>query len=153
MAKPKPVRALIALGSNLGDRRARLRRARRALDRLPGTRVTAASGVYESAPVGPGRQGPYLNAVAAVKTTLKPLSLLVELKRLEAAAGRRPGPRWGPRTLDLDILSYGRLRLKTPLLTLPHPLAERRPFVTAPVAELAGRRPPPSEDVQWSSRL
>jgi 2-amino-4-hydroxy-6-hydroxymethyldihydropteridine diphosphokinase len=148
-----PKRALVALGSNLGDRLRHLRRARRALDRLPGTRVVAVSDVYESAPVGPGRQRPYLNAVAALRTTLKPLSLLVELKRLEAAAGRRPGRRWGPRPLDLDILSYGRLRMRTPLLTLPHPLAARRAFVTVPVADLAGRRPPPSEDVQWSSRL
>lgn len=111
------------------------------------------SGVYGSAPVGPGRQRRYLNAVVALRTSLKPLTLLVELKRLEAAAGRRPGPRWGPRPLDLDILAYGRLRMRSPLLTLPHPLAARRPFVTAPVADLAGRRPPPSEDVQWTSRL
>lgn len=151
--RSRPVRALVALGSNVGDRLRRLRRARRALDRLPGTRVLAASGVYESAPVGPGRQRPYLNAVVALRTALKPLTLLVELKRLEAAAGRRPGRRWGPRPLDLDILSYGRVRMRTALLTLPHPLAGRRAFVTVPVADLAGRRPPPSEDVQLSASL
>lgn len=145
----KPVRAVVALGSNLGARLASLRRARRALGRLPGTRVLAASGVYESAPVGPGSQRPYLNAAVLLETSLKPLSLLVELKRLEAAAGRRPGPRWGPRPLDLDVVSYGRLRLRSPLLTLPHPLAARRAFVRAPLADLAGARRPGTEDVQW----
>lgn len=146
------VSAFVALGSNLGNRLRSLRRARRALGRLPGTRVLAASGVYESAPVGPGRQRPYLNAAVAVTTVLKPLSLLVELKRLEALAGRRPGVRWGPRPLDLDIVSYGALNLRSPLLTLPHPLASRRPFVTAPLAELAGRRPK-TDVVQWVGPL
>lgn len=143
------MRAFVALGSNLGDRRRFLRRARRALDGLPRTRVLAASGVYKSAPVGPGRQRAYLNAAVLLETGLKPLSLLVELKRLEAAAGRRPGPRWGPRPLDLDILSYGRRRLRSPLLTLPHPLAAGRPFVRAPLADLTASRRPRAEDVQW----
>lgn len=148
------MRALVALGANQGERLRALRRARRELDRLPDTRVVASSGVYESDPVGPGRQRRYLNAVVAVRTRLKPLSFLVELKRLEGRAGRRPGRRWGPRPLDLDILSYGRRRLKTPLLTLPHPLAARRPFVRAPLADLgAARRPPTTEDVQWVSSL
>lgn len=144
--------AVVALGSNLGNRLRSLRRARRALGRLPGTRVVAASGVYRSAPVGPGSQGSYLNAAVSLRTVLKPLSLLVELKRLEALAGRRPGVRWGPRPLDLDIVSYGKTRLRSPLLTLPHPLAARRPFVAAPLADLARgarRRRPETEDVQW----
>lgn len=149
----RPVRAVVALGSNRGDRRRALRRALAALAALPGTRVAAVSRVYESDPVGPGRQGPYLNAAARLTTALKPLSLLVELKRLEAAAGRRPGPRWGPRPLDLDILSYGRRRLKTRLLTLPHPRASRRPFVRAPLADLGLSRPPTGEVVQCRGRL
>lgn len=143
------MKASIALGSNLGDRLRSLRRARLALDSLPRTRVLAASGVYESAPMGPGRQRPYLNAAVLLETALKPLSLLVELKRIEAGAGRRPGPRWGPRPLDLDIVSYGRRRLRSPLLTLPHPLAGRRAFVRDPLADLAGSRRPRTEDVQW----
>ena len=143
------MRATVALGANLGERLRALRRARRALGRLPRTRVLAASGVYESAPVGPGRQPPYLNAAVLLETGLKPLSLLVELKRLEAAAGRRPGPRWGPRPLDLDLLAYGRRRLRTPLLTLPHPLAARRAFVRAPLADLRRSRRPRTEVVQW----
>ena len=148
------VRALIALGSNQGNRLQNLRRARRALNSLAGTRVKAAAGIYESAPVGPGRQGRYLNSAVVIETTLKPLALLVELKRLEAAAGRRPGPHWGPRPLDLDILAYGCLRLRTRLLTLPHPLAATRPFVRTPLADLgAARRPPSTEDVQWRGWL
>ena len=95
---------LIALGSNQGRRLARLRRAARALGRLPRTRFLKGSSVYESAPQGPGRQGPYLNAAVLLRTGLAPSGLLVELKRLEALAGRRPGPRWGPRPLDLDII-------------------------------------------------
>lgn len=145
---------LLALGSNLGDRRARLRSAVRGIGRLPRTSVVRCSSLYESAPVGPGRQGPYLNAVLEARTGLPPLGLLVELKRLEARAGRRPGPRWGPRPLDIDILAYGRRRISGRLLRVPHPLARRRPFVAVPRAELAGRGPAGrsgAEDVQWRS--
>ena len=146
---------LVALGSNRGRRLAALRSAARSLGRLPGTRFLAGSSVYESAPVGPGRQGPYLNAAILLRTALRPHALLVELKRLEALAGRKPGPRWGPRPLDLDIVSYGRARVKTRLLTLPHPLARGRPFVVRPAAELlaAWRRigRPRGEDVQWAA--
>lgn len=133
-------RVVLALGSNQGGRIGRLRRAVRELHALPRTAVVCASSVYESAPVGPGRQGPYLNAVVVARTGLKPLTLLVELKRLEARAGRRPGPRWGPRPLDIDILSYGTRRQSTRLLRLPHPLAGGRPFVAVPRAEVDGRR-------------
>ncbi|MBI5594780.1 MAG: 2-amino-4-hydroxy-6-hydroxymethyldihydropteridine diphosphokinase [Elusimicrobia bacterium] len=145
-------RVVLALGSNQGARLGRLRRAVREIHRLPLTAVLRASGVYETAPVGPGRQGPYLNAVVLARTGLKPLALLVELKRLEARAGRRPGPRWGPRPLDIDILSYGSRRIAARLLRIPHPLAGRRPFVTVPRAELGGRRAAGrrgDEDVQW----
>ena len=143
---------LIALGSNQGRRLARLRRAARALGRLPRTRFLKGSSVYESAPQGPGRQGPYLNAAVLLRTGLAPSGLLVELKRLEALAGRRPGPRWGARPLDLDIILHGRRRVRSVLLTLPHPLARRRAFVVRPAAELlpAWRRigRPTGEDVQ-----
>lgn len=157
-AGPPLTRALVALGSNVGDRLRSLRLARARLSGLPATRVLRASSVYESAPVGPGRQGPYLNAVVLVETGLRPLSLLVELKRLEGRAGRRPGRRWGPRPLDLDILTYGRAALRTPLLTLPHPRARSRAFVAVPAAEVAPSWRPAArrlraEDVQWRSRL
>lgn len=143
---------LVALGSNQGRRLARLRNAARALGGLPRTRFVRGSSVYESAPLGPGRQGPYLNAAVLLRTGLKPAALLVELKRLEALAGRLPGPRWGPRPLDLDIVFHGSTRLRTRILTLPHPLARRRPFVVRPASELlpAWRRGgrPRDEDVQ-----
>lgn len=144
---------LLALGSNAGDRRAHLRSALRELSRLPGVTLGRRSSVWESAAVGPGRQRPYLNMAALARVRLEPLALLVELKRVEARAGRRPGPRWGPRPLDLDIVSFGRRRLRTRLLVIPHPLARRRPFVAVPAAELLPSWRGPAwkgrEKLQW----
>ncbi|MBI3296623.1 MAG: 2-amino-4-hydroxy-6-hydroxymethyldihydropteridine diphosphokinase [Elusimicrobia bacterium] len=133
----RPVRVVVALGSNQGDRLSHLRKALHDLGTLPATRVLRVSSAYSSAPIGPGRQRTYLNAAALIETSFRPLSLLVELKRLEARAGRRPGRRWGPRPLDLDIVSYGRRRLRSALLRIPHPLARKRPFVAIPARELA----------------
>ena len=138
---PKKVDCLLLLGGNQGDRLARLRRAVRELDRLPKTRVTRRSLVYETAPVGPS-DAPYLNLVVEARTALSPMGLLVELKRLEAAAGRRPAARWTARPLDLDILRYGSLRMSTAWLTLPHPGILERAFVLAPLCELAPRWKP-----------
>lgn len=141
-----PVDCLLLLGGNLGDRRRRLREALARIKALAGTRLTARSRVYETAPVGPSDK-PYLNLVVAVRTTLSPMGLLVELKRLEALAGRRPAKRWTARNLDIDLLKYGALRLRTPWLEVPHPRILERAFVLAPLAELAprwkpdGRRP------------
>ena len=131
--------AAVSLGSNAGDRPARLRRALRELAALPRTRLVRASSLFETSPVGVRGQRAYLNAAALLRTGLPPLGLLFELKRLEAAAGRRPGPRWGPRPLDLDLLVYGSLRLRSPRLILPHPRLARRRFVLAPLAEIAPR--------------
>ncbi|MBI5243948.1 MAG: 2-amino-4-hydroxy-6-hydroxymethyldihydropteridine diphosphokinase [Elusimicrobia bacterium] len=133
-----PVDCFIGLGSNLGDRKAHLAFALKALSRLPFTRLVRRSRLHETAAVGPP-QPKYLNAVAWIKTRLSPMGLLVELKRLEALRGRRAGPRWGPRPLDCDILYYGKKRLKTPWLTLPHPLALSRRFVLEPLAELRSK--------------
>lgn len=134
-------RALLLLGANLGDRREALKNAVASLGRLRGTRVTKRSRVFETAPVGPSRF-PYLNQAVAVETALTPMGLLVECKRLEAEAGRRPGRRWGARVLDVDIASYGRLRIKTAWLTLPHPRVEERAFALAPLADVeAAYRP------------
>lgn len=133
----KERRALLLLGANLGDRAATLRRALRELGRLDGTRLVAASRFYETAPVGPSDE-PYLNAAAAVVTTRTAMGLLVEAKRLEAAAGRRPGVRWGARALDVDLIALGSERVRTPWLTVPHPLTAERPFALAPLREVSG---------------
>lgn len=125
---------LIALGSNLGDRAANLRASLR-LMRESGIVPERVSSVWESEPV-PAGQPPYLNAVAAVETGLAPLELLAALKAIEHALGRRPGPRWGPRPIDLDILFYGHAELSTPALVIPHPLVAERAFVLAPLSEI-----------------
>jgi 2-amino-4-hydroxy-6-hydroxymethyldihydropteridine diphosphokinase len=135
------VRAFVALGSNLGDRRAHLRAA---VAGLPD--VVAVSGVYETDPVGgPVGQGPYLNAVVELDTELTPRDLLDAGRRLEDAAGRVRSERWGPRTLDVDILLVGDLTVDEPDLQVPHPRLWSRSFVVVPLhdlaPDLAGERP------------
>lgn len=137
---PPSVRAFLGLGSNLGDRWAHLRRAvdqLRAGSRAP---VTAVSRVYETEPLGgPEGQGPYLNLVVelAVAPGADPYRLLEECRRLEAAAGRVRAARWGPRTLDADVLWIDGVALDEPDLTVPHPRWRERRFVLAPLHELA----------------
>ena len=132
----KPVTALLLLGANLGDRARTLRRAVAALRRLEGCRVEKVSRVYETAPVGPSR-APYLNMSARLRTTRTPLGLLVEFKTLEAAAGRRPSKRWGARVLDIDLVSHGTTRRRTPWLSVPHPLMKERLFAAQPLADVS----------------
>lgn len=130
--------AWVALGGNLGDPRATLRRALRWLGALPGCRLERVSGLHRTAPVGPP-QPDYLNAVARLRTRLGPRELLAALQGLEHAAGRRRQVRWGPRTLDLDLLLYGdggRVSLRDLALELPHPRLHERAFVLAPLAEI-----------------
>lgn len=133
-----PVVAFLALGSNLGDRAAHLAHARHALDALPGTRVCAASRVEETAPVGPAGQGPYLNQMLRVETTLAPEALLDAALAIERAAGRDRSAtaRWGARTLDVDVVLYGDLALRTPRLTVPHPELPNRDWWQRELAEL-----------------
>ncbi len=131
-----PATAYVAIGANLGDARARVGQALRDLDGLPQTRVTARSSLWRSAPVE--ASGPdFVNAVAALATTLDPPALLAQLQRLEQAAGRERPYRNAPRTLDLDLLRYGDEVLDTPALTLPHPRMAQRAFVLRPLAEIA----------------
>lgn len=132
--KPEP--ALLLLGANLGDRAASLRRAVASLRRAPGVRVRAASRLYETAPVGPSDR-PYLNQALRIETTRTPMGLLMEAKVLEAAAGRKPGRRWGARVLDVDLIAYGDARVRTPWLTVPHPRVASRAFALAPLSEIA----------------
>ena len=120
----------LALGSNLGARDAHLALARARLDAPPQTRVLAASPVEETAPIGPAGQGPYLNQMLRVETTLDPEALLDACLAIEAEAGRDRAttPRWGARTLDIDVVLYGARRIARPRLRVPHPELARRDF-------------------------
>ena len=124
----------IALGANVGDRRANLRFALAQLPPL--VRVTRLSPLYESAPVGVTDQPEFLNAACLALTALEPLELLDHLKAIEQAAGRRPGRHWGPRPLDLDILFFGDCAVATNRLTIPHSRMRERGFVLRPLADL-----------------
>ena len=128
--------AYVALGSNLGDRDAHLASARRAIAAIPRSRVIAESAVEETAPLGPVPQGPYLNQMVAIETELSPRELLTELQRIERAAGRTRDVRWGPRTLDLDIVRYEHQMATEADLQVPHPAAEERDFWRRELAEL-----------------
>jgi 2-amino-4-hydroxy-6-hydroxymethyldihydropteridine diphosphokinase len=130
--------AFVGLGSNLAEPQDQVRRAFTALARLPATRLVAASPLYVTAPVGPADQPDYINAVARLETRLSPLELLAGLLGIEAAHGRRrDGTRWGPRTLDLDLLLYGQDEIELPGLRLPHPEIRHRAFVLVPLADVA----------------
>lgn len=134
----RSVVAYIGLGANLGDPVAQLKSARQALRRQPGIRELACSRLYRSAPMGPSDQPDYINAVMAVETTLAPLPLLKVLQAVEAECGRvRSGERWGPRTLDLDLLLYGQQRIRKEELRVPHPGIAEREFVLQPLFEIA----------------
>lgn len=131
--------AYIALGSNLGDRDQFLARARLALAALPGSRVVAESSVEETAPVSDVPQGAYLNQMVALETELSPRELLAELQRIEKDAGRVRSVRWGPRTLDLDIVRYGDQRVDEPDLVIPHPQLPHRDWWQRELAELGAK--------------
>ena len=136
------MRAYVGLGSNLGDRAAHLLLGLSALSRLPKTHLLKLSPVYETDPVGPP-QPPYLNMVAELETELSPKGLLAEMLRIEKALGRERRERWGPRTLDLDLLLYGDLVLEEEGLSVPHPRLHERAFVLVPLLDLLpeGRHP------------
>lgn len=128
--------AYVALGSNLGDRRAYLQRARDAIAVTPECRVLAASQVEETAPLGGLPQPAYLNQMLAVETSLDPATLLAHLQRIEADAGRHRADRWASRTLDLDIVLFGDRLVDTADLVVPHPGLADRPFWQRELAEL-----------------
>jgi 2-amino-4-hydroxy-6-hydroxymethyldihydropteridine diphosphokinase len=139
------VRAFLGLGSNLGDRREHLREAVAALPD-----VVAVSPVYETSPVGgPEGQGPFLNCVVELQTELEPRELLAVAQRLEAAAGRERKERWGPRTLDVDVLLVDDLTVEEPDLVVPHPRMWERRFVLVPLADLAPELLPEG----WEARV
>jgi 2-amino-4-hydroxy-6-hydroxymethyldihydropteridine diphosphokinase len=140
-----PARAVLSVGTNLGDRLGTLQGCVQAIARLPDTDVLAISPVYETAPVGGPAQPDYLNAVLIISTGLAPRDLLEAAHRIEAGFGRVRAERFGPRTLDIDVIDYDGQVSDDPVLTLPHPRAHQRAFVLAPWhdvdpgAELPGR--------------
>ena len=129
--------AYIGFGSNIGDRLAHIQNAIHALSKAEGTTLQKVSSVYQTDPVGYEAQAQFLNGVAAIQTALPPLSLLRTLKDIEVSVGRQHRIRWGPREIDLDILTYGTLCLQTEKLVIPHPEMHLRRFVLAPLAEIA----------------
>ena len=132
--------AYVALGSNLGQREVFLAQARRSIAGLPHTRLLGETIAEETAPIGPVQQGPFLNQMIAIETELSPQQLLRELMRIENEAGRVRAERWGPRTLDLDLLAYDDVQMRKPELTLPHPRIFERAFVLVSLAEIAPER-------------
>lgn len=141
MWRSKPAKsvnpAYLALGSNLGDRRRNLVGAIQHLYAQPGIEVISGSWVYETRPVGVVGQPDFLNLVLAIRTTLQPLDLLEACLKIEKEFGRERRERWGPRTLDIDVLLYGNAVLNNDRLTLPHPRMQERAFVLVPLAELS----------------
>lgn len=132
--------AYIGLGSNLDSPEQHIISALSALDALPYTSLTNRSSLYKSKPVGPQDQNDYINAVAELETGLLPLALLDRLQAIERRHGRARGRRWGPRTLDLDLLLYGAEIINHQRLTVPHPELLKRAFVLAPLAEIRADR-------------
>jgi 2-amino-4-hydroxy-6-hydroxymethyldihydropteridine diphosphokinase len=132
--------AYIALGSNLGQREVFLAQARRAIAALAGTRVLGQTDAEETAPIGPVTQGPYLNQMIAIETELSPHDLLAELQRIEADAGRVRDARWGPRTLDLDIILFENQTVHEKGLTIPHPELSNRDFWLRELTSLRSSR-------------
>ena len=126
----------VALGSNLGDRGAHLAAARTALGALPGTRVLAASGIEETAPLGGKHQPAYLNQMVLLETSLDPHALLKACQAIEDAQGRVRAERWASRTIDLDIVRFGARRVSQPDLIIPHPGLTDRDFWRREMAEL-----------------
>ncbi len=131
--------AYVGIGSNLDDPVAQVREAFEELDAIPDSVLVARSSLYSSKPMGPVDQPDYVNAVAAIDTLLSPEELHKELRSIEDRQGReRGGEKWGPRVLDLDLLLYGKKRINTADLTVPHPGLHERDFVIIPLAEIAG---------------
>jgi 2-amino-4-hydroxy-6-hydroxymethyldihydropteridine diphosphokinase len=128
--------AFVGIGSNLGEREINLGRALELLSAEDGIEVSAVSEIRETEPVGPVEQGPFLNGAARLETSLAPRELLERLLAVENRLGRVRTERWGPRTIDLDLLLYGNERIDEPGLTVPHPRLHERRFVLEPLADL-----------------
>lgn len=132
--------AYVALGSNLGDRQHNLTQGRMGIARLRDTKVLAVTEPEETEPLGPAGQGPYLNQMIAIETEMAPHDLLQALLEIERDAGRVRRERWGPRTLDLDIVAFERQSLSDAVLTIPHPALPDREFWQRELDQLRGAR-------------
>ena len=128
--------AFVALGSNVGDRQQHLADALRRIAEIPGSKVIARSSVEETSPLGPVVQGPYLNQMIALRTSLAPPELLAALHEAEVDGGRVRSTRWGPRTIDLDIVKYARTTWNSSDLQVPHTEINNREFWQRELAEL-----------------
>ncbi len=150
MAPDRAMEAALGLGGNIGDVAAAFVDAFRRLGEAPGVRLARASSVYRTPPWGKLAQPPCLNMAALVETTLPARALLALCLDIERAMGRRRLERWGPRTLDIDILTYGEASIDEPDLKVPHPRIAERAFVLAPLAEIAPHlRIAGQEVAQW----
>jgi 2-amino-4-hydroxy-6-hydroxymethyldihydropteridine diphosphokinase len=129
-------KAVISIGSNLGDRLHYLEFAFTQIEKLSQTQTIARSSIYETTAIGGPEQDAYLNAIVLVETDLEPLVLLTALQDIETAAMRTRDVKWGPRTLDLDIVDYENFNSNTDELQIPHPRAKERRFVLEPLAEI-----------------
>jgi 2-amino-4-hydroxy-6-hydroxymethyldihydropteridine diphosphokinase len=140
--------AYIGVGSNVGERRTFCRRALEALAETPGIEVEAASSLYETSPVGGPPQRSFVNCVVRVATELDPAALLETCKVIEKRLGREPsGMRWGPRVIDLDVLTFGDEKVSEPGLEIPHPRMAQRNFVLVPLLEID-----PDASDPWGNR-
>jgi len=143
-ASPVLHTAYIALGSNLGDRQQTILAALDCLNQSNGIRVTKVSSLLENPAVGGPVDSPaFLNAAAEIETELEPLALLGQLLKIERSLGRHRREKWGPRSIDLDLLLYGSLIIQVEGLIVPHPLMHQRRFVLEPLAEIAAEVVPP----------
>lgn len=143
-------RAAIGIGSNLGNSAANVRAALAALEGVG--RVVAVSRLYRTKPWGKRDQPDFCNAAAIVETELPPRALLERLQELERELGRTPGERWGPRSIDLDVLTYGAERFSEPGLEIPHPLLRERAFALVPLAEIDPRYEPEAAALPQAER-
>jgi 2-amino-4-hydroxy-6-hydroxymethyldihydropteridine diphosphokinase len=132
-----PAKVYLGLGSNLNSPPRQIKVALKAIAKLPGTQLEGCAPWYQSIAIGPGCQPRYINTVVAIDTVLKPRALLQALQQIEKQQGRKRIVRWGPRTLDLDILLYARQTLHTQQLKIPHPRLGERNFVLYPLADIA----------------
>lgn len=145
-----PVLAAVALGSSLGDRRRHLDVAVRLLDATPGLEVVATSRFYRTPPAGGVARNPFWNAVVLLRCGLSPEALLAVTRSVEVRVGRRPGPRWSDRVVDLDVLLVGDEIRRDPGFCLPHPRIGQRAFVLVPLAEVAPFAVDPVTGVRWA---